>query len=286
MTLVSQAGKPVGSLESLTWPVTIWDDAGASVTFEDALDFALAEMPGTVLTAVIDKYNRHPAEQLSDSAWRFNVVYRPANIIGVDPPEQPAEGTIRRRMQFVAKPETLWNFREPIAVLDSSGDVTTDFPNQKWKIDLSGAGLPFGRVQSHGHEFQPLSENITDDIYLPNATVTESYRKAVAALRGTFNDDVFEGYPAKSLQLVRAEINPRSGTDWELTFGYAYQEPLTSVDIGGGIVIPELNACDYYWTIDRTTYDAGSRIVEVSPRYCFVGRWGQLGDFSVLGYPS
>lgn len=289
MATQTQIGKLLGTAESPQLAYIVWDDGGATMTAATALAAAIAASPATVFSSPRDADSAHSVQQLSNSAWQIGIAYRPVNQRPLDRPEPPAVSTKRRRCQFNAKPSFLYNFLEPIGVYRYSGGSTINsiasYPNTKWKIDASGAGLSFGWYQSHGRTFQPLPENASHDVYLPNADVDDAYFNTVRALCGAFNNATFLGYPAGSVQLVRFSADPRSNTDWELQFGFGVDDVLTSVDVGGNIVIPTVRPCDYYWTRDKTTFNPSGGLVELEAELAFLGRWGRLGSFSGLEFP-
>lgn len=287
MATKTAVGKLSGSATNPSIEVTVWDDGGAALDYDTAALAALGAAPTTVLT--YPQHDINSIQEHSESAYKFVVSY--ANLEGspLPQPENPASGTVVRRVSAKTKTKRLHNFIAPVAVYDRSGDITDQATITKWKIDAFYTEK--GRYRSEGTYFDPLPETRTLDYYVPNAAITESYFDTVEDMvsRGVFNNATWRGRAQGSVQFVRFSAAERDAETWELSFGFAYS-PSRSVTMaalnGGTITIPDLRGDYHYWTRDQLAFNEAARIVEVFPYVAVVGRVWDEASFSALNLPG
>ncbi len=67
--------------------------------------------------------------------------------------------------------------------------------------------------------------------YLPNATVTESYKQTLADMVGSVNDDTFRGRAAGEVMCLAPTGTTRGTEDWAITFNFVVIKNETDEDI-------------------------------------------------------
>jgi hypothetical protein len=285
MAVKTALGRVSGDLTSLHLGITVWDDAGATVDYLDALNAALGVAPATLFG--LFPSGSPTVQERSDSIYLFEIVYESLEKQQSDPPPQPETGTLTRSASASAKGKVLKHFLEPIGVWGADGLVEGGLVHSRWAVKIThDPGAYYSDIAEQ--EFQPYAETRSLEYYAPDAEITDEYLDAVEDLvnRGCFNNAEFFGKPAGTVQIVRFNCNQRSDTDKTLSFGFAYQPIREDVQVSSDIVIPELCASWYYWTANQVLFDSTAHICEVVPKYAIVGRVWEEEDFSVLNLPG
>jgi len=286
MALKTKRGRAGGSAESPQLDIVVYDDADAAIDYATALNAAIDAAPISLMGIPIGSVQN--VEEFSDSKYRFTVGYSalptPSTLSRPEPPEI---NTVLRTANYNAKSKKLFNFLEPIGVYGPTGDVTADYSQTKWKIDSQAADA-FSYAISPGTMFDPLPETDTLAFFAPNDFVDDAYFNSIRSIMGHFNNALWRDCTQGSSQLVRFSANPRSAEDWELSFGFGYQEEQSTIDIGGDITIPTLRGSWYYWVRDSLELNntATPPILERFPDLAFVGRVWPESDFNILDIPA
>lgn len=282
MTLLSRLGRVNGTLESLELELTVWDDARAFVSYDDALTKAKSDRPATILGMTASD-TKPQIKERGRYAYTFGMVYE-SDLVLINglPTPTPTDG-VTREAATIAKSVKRTDFLASVGVYGPDGEnVTSDYPGLKLKVDVSGQDSHYHR--SAGVTFDPLPETHVKKLYPRNALVTATWLKSIEDIvaRGCFNDASYDGYPQGSLQLVRFNAQPRNTKDWEFIFGFGHKPPQTSVDVGNTVVIPELRGNYYYYTRDQITWDETKKILQPKTKVAIVGKVWEEENFPLL----
>jgi len=285
MALLSSVGQRSGPVDAMSVTVTVWDDAAAEITESQAVDRAQLDAPADFFGIAQD--TTPSVEQLSPYAYDVTINYRYRQLTSLRRPVPPEMGTLTiDGGPYEVKPKFMTQFLAPLGVYDSSGDVTSLYEQTKWLINPTQPGRV---VSQPGATIQPFTRFFTYNYFAPNADITDSYVKAVSALiaKGACNDDVYLDQPAGCLQLVMFDLAQRTPDDWTLRYVFGVNELQTSVEISGGIVIPELKGNSYYWTLDREVWNATNKITETQSIFAVVGQvWPEDDYTTILDLPG
>jgi hypothetical protein len=279
-------GPIAGSYKSPRQTMTVWDDTFAALDEDDVVAYANTIAPASLLTRLLD--DDPGIEELAGHIYRFELSFSPIQLQENDPPPQRETGTLARRANFQAQPVFRKVCLEPIGVYSADGNVTSNYPNLKWLVNVRGTGFDQSRVE--GQTFDPLPEVFTFDYYAPNLVLSNAYLNTVAALCGKFNSGTFFDFPQGSVQLVRFSASERTPEDWELSFGFGYFPPQTNVQVSDDITIPNLRGSWAYWTQEQEiATDLGGtvgEIIESSTKLAVVQRVWEEADLSGLDLPD
>lgn len=286
MALQHSLGPISGSYKSPRMIITVWDDAGATLDHDDAVDYAATIAPLSIFGSLQDP--DPGVTELAGHIYAIDLGYTRPEQQEKDQPPQRETSTLARRMNFQAQSKLIYTCLEPIGVYSPDGDVTDDYSYTKWLVNVQGKG--FDQFRTQGLTVEPLPETRTLDYYIPNTDVTDAYCDALEELCGKFNSGPFFDRPQGSVQLVRASLSERSPSDWELSLGFGYRAPQESLSVASDIVIPELRGSWIYWTREREEiYDAGGttgKILEIRSDIAVVQRVWEEDDFSTLSLPA
>lgn len=286
MSIRHKIGRITGSLKAPQLVLTVWDDASAALDELDVVTYASTVAPVTVFNCL--QVDDPGVEELAGHIYRVTVRYSVPELQPADAPPQREQGTLARRMHFQAQSKTMRHCLEPVGVYSPDGDVTDNYPNVKWLMNVEGKGLEASRVQ--GLTIDPLPETRTLDYYAPNLIITSAYLDVLEALCGAFNFAAFQGREAGSVQLVRVDLSERSPDDWEISMGFGYRAPQENLAVCKDVTLPLLRGCDAFWTrCSEILTDYGGDVGEVlEPRVDFavVQRVWELADFSALDLPE
>lgn len=285
MAILSQYGKLTGTVEEPLLPVTVWDDTPANLSAEVAVDTAKAAAPTTLFgwpRAAVPSI-----EQLSNAAWLVTFTYRPKS------PSTPAappvgEVSVAYRMSFQAEPKYIYDSFACLGVYDTDGKELT---LSRLKVNVRKVA---GVNRVIGMQVNPLTEALSIDVVLPNATLTAAYRKDLESLKYKFNDAPFMGYGIGELQLVRFQVAVRTDEDWQLSFGFGAGETRTDVPFDGNdaagkyklITVDKIPPYAITWTIDRDVLIDFKGTIETLADFVVVQRVWEFGDFTKLGLGS
>jgi hypothetical protein len=282
MAVQTQYGKLSGTVEEPLLPVTVWEDAGADLAADVAIEAAQDAAPSSYFSW--PQYGVPSFEQLSNSAWVVNISYRPR--VPSTPAAPPVgEINVDYRMSFQAQPKYMYDAIECLGVYDTDGLVSG---LSRLKVNIQHVG---GSNSVIGMQVDPLPEVHSLDVILPGATLTAAYRKDLESLQYRFNDSGFMGYGMGELQLVRFEVQKRTNEDWRLSFGFGAGTTRTNVTFDGNtttsdfaiITVDEIPPYAIAWTYDRDVHIDFTEKIEKLADLVVVQRVWEFGDFTKLG---
>jgi len=272
MTIKTAIGNVSGSRDAPSVTVTVFDDAHATLGYDAALAAAIAAAPATVFGANLKTAEIGISEQSRD-AITFEMGYA-----------RPGANTLLRDNSVQTKSKKLYSFIAPVGVFGVSGaDETSSHANVKWKLDRQGSAAEFNSGKPVAVD--PLANSRNLRYSTSQSFVTDPYLDLVEDMvnRGVFNAAIYLGRSIGSLQLVSFSVTENDVGDWSLGFGFGYQAFQTSVDVGDGVLIPELRGCDYFWPIEIETYSSDS--IQPKVKAVVVGQAWPFDDFSQLNMP-
>ncbi|MGD9632649.1 MAG: hypothetical protein AB7I57_18305 [Pirellulales bacterium] len=272
MTLKVRLAGITGSRSAPVQPVTVFDDAGATLNRDAALAAAIAAAPPTILGARMSTADVQVADA-SKSAMKFEIAYN-----------GPTYGaTLRRSSGAQTKAKKVHTFIAPVGVFDSEGDATSTHASLKWRLDRQGSATEFNAGKPI--TVDPLTNPRIFTYETNQPFITDAYLDLVEGMvdRGAFNSATFLGRDAGSLQLVSFSANEKDYQDWELAFGLAHRAAQTSVNLGDGVVIPTVRGCDYYWPVEVESYTDSS--IQPVTKKGVVGQVWPLEDFALINLP-
>lgn len=267
MALTYALGLVTGSRDQLSLPITVWDDAYATLDRDAALAYCESVAPVEVLDCKVT--SEITVTERSRAIIQFAVTYKRTTNITL------------RRASINAKSKKLYHFLAEGKVYGTSGsDDTADFAYTKWKLDRQGGADEFNNGKPLAVD--PHTETRSFDILTSQDMISDTFMDAMEEMfgEGKFNAAACWGKSSESLQAVKFSATERGYNDWELSFGFAYVKTRTSVDVGDGIQIPTLKGTEYYWPIEKDTYEDGS--IQPKVQNVVVGQVWATGDFTLL----
>jgi hypothetical protein len=119
--------------------------------------------------------------------------------------------------------------------------------------------------------------------YIADADVTLTYRGVLFALTGTVCDDSFKGCAEGEGLFLGARGQKRGRGDWEITFNFAASPNVTGLTIGPITSIAK-KGWEYLWVwyIKKTQGTGANQILTQVPKFVYVERVYDPGDFSML----
>lgn len=275
MAIVAVREKLRGGTKQAQVPYWVQEtDSGLNLTLDDAIAAADAQAVADVgYTAGQLSY-----DQVSKNVYRIVQEYQQNNTTPLQPPDT---GDARFSFAFQAKGRYRFNALEYIGAFDALGAFT--IPGEPLALNVQTAG---GVSRAVGQQFEPLPPVFQLEYTAANAVVTPTYIDVVSGLCGCFNNATFRGYAAGQIQLVSAVGAKRTNEDWQLAFGFGYQPNETSVDIGGGITIPELRGSWHYFVQTVQRKMTGRNVLVPHPTWAIVQRVWPEANLGGLGLPS
>lgn len=205
-------------------------------------------------------------------AWKATCSYAQPSLIKND--HEKLETIGQFRISFSSKSQTLKQYTAKTTTsYAATGDTAPDF---KGAINVNAEG------EVDGVESVVPSLTITVTQRMEGASLTPAYALVVAGLIGHYNNNLFGGFPAGTLQLTAGDgslsqeiPNPNADLaedpippqDRELSFEFLYSPNLTGISIGTVTGISKLGH-QYMWTLWRDEIDAGK--VFRKPRAVYV----------------
>ena len=119
--------------------------------------------------------------------------------------------------------------------------------------------------------------------YLPNSTVTNTYKGTLFNLTGKVNTGAFKGLDGGECLFLGASGSRReSEDDWEITFRFAGSPNKVGLTIGD-IVGVNKKGWEYLWVRYQDTEDAAAKMLIKKPIAAFVEKVYDEADFADLG---
>lgn len=237
MTLIVTQERVSGTLNDITAPYHVYDDAYAAVDADTATAAAVSQFNTDFGVAVTD----YPYQQLSKHSWRVTCKYRPEKSSTKRTPEATGSITWRFSYQepgrrFERSLETVVNYDDTIGL---GGAVDFDrLINVRFSNDVS---------EYDGYDAPaPVATDIVE-LVLPNASFTEAYRTTIMDLRGAVNSTRIFGREPGTVRFCSAQSVKRSDSDLVLSIGFDYRPILTNVYVSEDITIPSMSDHDYLW---------------------------------------
>ncbi len=271
MTLTYALGLVSGSRDQLSLPITVWDDAYATLDRDAALAYCESVAPIEVLDCKVTSDISISEE--SRAIIKFAVTYKRTTNITL------------RHASITAKSKKLYHFLSAGKVYEGTGtDVSSTNLRLKYKLDRQGAGAEFNNGKPLSVD--PYTETRSFDILTSQDMISDKFMDAMEELfgEGKFNAAECWGKDAKSLQAVKFTATERGYNDWEVSFGFARVKKRTLVDVGDGVQIPELYGTEYYWPVEKDVYEDAS--IQPKVQKVVVGQVWETGDFTLVPQSS
>jgi len=122
--------------------------------------------------------------------------------------------------------------------------------------------------------------NWTEQHYLDDAYVTDSYKNTLFWLTGRVNQQSFRGKEPGEVIFLGASGSLRDEDDWEISFRFAASPNQWDLSVGTMTGIAK-RGWEYLWVSYEDDEDQGSAIK--TPAFVYVEQVYQYGDFSRLG---
>ena len=145
-----------------------------------------------------------------------------------------------------------------------------------------------GAIGYDGHDVQGCDitvpvYNFSETHYLAAESVTDAYKAALFSLTGKTNDGTFRGFQAGEVLFLGASGTQRQGDKaWEITFRFAASPNVSNLTIGGSSGIAK-KGWEYLWVQYEDAKDNTAKAILKRPRYVFVERVYDAGNFAGLG---
>ncbi len=265
--------------------ITVYDDAGATISAAAALTKAQAEAPTDFFG--INQDVVPDVRRIAPHAFEVRINYRFRQLTTLKRPVPGETSTVRYiSPPCYTKPKVMHKFLAAATVYGAgSTNVSANFPELQWGIDLPSG--PQFLVQTPGHTFEPEAISDAYHYYVPNASVTRSYIYTVREMvhNGAWNNAAFMGCAAGTVQIVSFSAQERSPNDWDLEFGFGYRPKLTSVQVAPDITLPEVYGYQYWYERFKILpITVGGQIVQTiqSTEHVIIGQVWPTDDFSKL----
>ena len=145
-----------------------------------------------------------------------------------------------------------------------------------------------GAIGYDGHDVQGCDitvpvYNFSETHYLEAESVTDAYKATLFSLTGKTNNASFKGFQAGEVLFLGASGTQRQGDNaWEITFRFAASPNVTNLTIGGSSGIAK-KGWEYLWVQYEDAKDDTAKAILKRPRYVFVERVYDAGNFAGLG---
>ena len=208
----------------------------------------------------------------ADDEWKVTLLYAPDGY---------SSGS------YTAPPET----GQSLYFFDTGGGsqhITQNIETSQTKVppgetepDYKGAiGVTNGSVNGIDITVPAYQFKITQ--YMDAATVDSAYRKAVASLTGSVNDEPFRDFNAQEVLFLGATGSYREDDDdWEITFRFAQSDNRTGIEIGSitGIV---KKGWEYLEVHYEEELDDNAGVLVANPVSVVVNKVYEAKDFTQL----
>lgn len=271
MATQTAIGNITGSRLQPSLTVTVWDDAGGTLSYSTALDAAISIAPAQILNANLNSSDINIQDR-SKSAITFEMNYGRKQSV-----------TLTRNITGATRPRKLYDWISPQGVVDSTGDVTSSYTYVQNRLHQMGSMFEYDSNRPVIRD--PLNETLTLSYTALSGLITDSYIKTVLEMvdGGRFNNDVFWGYFAGELQIVSFTASEQTDGSWQLGYGFGIRYNESSVGVADGIVIPYLRGCDDWWPIREEVFSDGA--VQPKTKAAVYGQLWELDDFDELELP-
>lgn len=269
MATQTQLGKITGSVDSVVQPVTVWDDAGASMLASDAVAAAVAAAPTTFFGS--DQAENATIEKLNDSAYRIGIQYRAQEY---RPLSRLGAGEERFGFRFHA-PRISRLFAPEIDVFPSG------FPSMGGLIDLRREG---GGERLAGVVLDPPEANLHKTVGVAPATVTASLVRTLAGLMGHVNTTALQSgaYAIGEIMLVSATGQLVDDDLFNIDFAWSWKENVSG-ESWGDVTGVEYDGHDFAWPLTKPYVDRDDNLLGWEPRAVYVNRVHPRADLSAIG---
>lgn len=255
----SRGGSARGGIDLIyhTWSHADGQDAQVEV-----LTAAPATYRGLVQAALDSR-----VEPLVGGVWKVTVPYK-----STEPQEPPETNENVYSFEVGSGTQKITQSLETIARYARAGETAPDF---KGAIGVT-------RDSVEGVDIIVPTYHWTETVYLPWATVTTAYTKAVFNLMGRTNNAAFRGFDTGEVQFQGCSGTRRQkDVDWEVAFRFAASPNVSGLTVGE-ITGVDKGGWEYLWVrFDDETDDDAKTIVKV-PTSVHIERLFDPGDFSTL----
>jgi len=170
------------------------------------------------------------------------------------------------------------------------------------KYSGSGAGTgedTYGAINDdgdtvHGVDIIVPKYSFSETHYIANDSVTNAYKGKLYSLTGTTNDAGFKGSLAGEALFLGAVGSSRGDEDWEINFRFAARPNRVAAGAGQRTPVPvkfddgntvniDVGGWEYLWFYYAKVQSANDKSLIHAPKYAYVERVYEEGDFSDLG---
>ena len=257
----SQAVDTDGTSTSATVPYFVFDVADEDEALAYAAENTSTYFSGMPRTSIdID-------ERINENTFKVTVKYQSSSSsLDIDDNE----------------PEPTFSFDTGGATMHLSQSLDTDGIYPDDAPDYGGAIGYDGENVNGVDVVQPVM-NFSETHYFKPSRVTTSFKRTIARLTGTVNNDSFRGYDAGEVLFLGAS-GTRRGTSskslWEITYRFSVSLTKEDFDVGD-ISISRKSGWDYLWVRYADTPEDGE--VLKKPSSAYVERVYERESFGSLG---
>jgi hypothetical protein len=242
------------------------------VTGTDSESVALAELSSTApgIWSGLEKV-REAVEQIGTNEWEGTVEYSDQSSVIT----KPQTGSSIFDFQIVGTSQRVFqNLEGP----------TTYYPPIGPPPDLP---VFDGAIGWNGNRFEGVDILVpqyafSERHFVPDGTVTATYKALLATLVGTVNDSSFKGFAAGEVLFAGVRGSLRAELDWELSYDFIAQQNRTGLQIGDKTGIAKAG-WDYIHVFYEMQDDDDVKMLLPKVLRVYVEQIYPRGDFSDIG---
>jgi hypothetical protein len=148
--------------------------------------------------------------------------------------------------------------------------------------DLLGGAIGYDGENIAGVDITIPVFNFTETHFLPNSTVTPSYKGNLFNKTGKVNSGGFRGLAAGEVLFLGAAGSKRGEDDWEITFRFAALPNKTNIQVGSIAGISK-KGWEYMWVQYADDVDAAKKQIIKKPVAVYIEKVYEETSFAGLG---
>lgn len=269
MATQTKLGRPIGNSDAMTQPVTVWDDAGASMSADTAVAAAIAAAPASFFS--VPQADNAGVEQLTDSAWRVGINYRAQEY---RPLSRLSAGSERFGFDFHA--ERIFRLFAPEVDI-----FPGTYPSMGGLIDLRREG---GSERLAGVTLDPPQPNLRKSIGVAPSAVTASWVRTLSLLVGSVNSAPLQAgaYAIGEVMLTDVVGQLVDDDTFNINFAWSWKENVSG-ETWGDVTGVAYNGHDYPWPMTKPFVDRNNNLIGWKPGAVIVSRVWPYADISACG---
>jgi hypothetical protein len=268
MTLIAVVEKETTTLDSLSIPVFVYDDAEAFITESAAVSAAAGEAATFTGFAAFDNFN---TQRLSKHSFRVWILYQTRRLRPF-PRAAPtlAVSNEQHNFSFVARPKTL---AKSLSTLAKS---PADAPDSKGLFHVSNEQLGGRPVTVH-----PAPATDSYEWIYPAAPLPAGVRDAIRGMLGAINSAAFLGNLAGTMQFVGCTGRKRAENETSLHLDFGYL-PFANHDFGDGIALNNISGHVYVWSRVEGSWNDAKKVVVPKTYFAYAEQVWPTANFSSI----